>query len=143
VSERIKEFLDLTFRMNGTIHQPNYLVVQWGDLIHSCRLSSVDISYSSFDRDGTALRAELDVWLIADQSVKKRIREENKSSPDVSHTVVVKSGDTLPLLTKRIYGSPTHYLMVAEANGLDDFRNLQPGQEIFFPVLETSTSGKK
>ena len=136
VSERVEEFLKLTFRMNGKIHEPNYLVVEWGDLIFSCRLGSVDINYTSFDRDGTALRAELNVNLIADQSVEKRIAMEDKSSPDVPHTRVVKSGDTLPLLSKEIYGSSAYYLRVAQANNLDNFRNLQPGQEIFFPTLE-------
>ena len=125
--------------MNGTIHEPNFLKVEWGDLIFSCRLGSVDISYTSFNRDGTALRAELDVNLLSDQDVKKRIAKENKSSPDLTHSRIVKSGDSLPLLTKEIYGSSMYYLRVAQANNLDDFRNLTPGQEIFFPPLEQGT----
>jgi nucleoid-associated protein YgaU len=135
VSERVEEFLKLTFRMHGKTHEPSYLVVEWGDLIFSCRLGSVDISYTSFDRDGTALRAELDVTLLADVAVKKRIALENKSSPDVTHSRIVKSGDTLPLLSKEIYGDASYYLRLAQANNLDDFRNLQPGQEIVFPPL--------
>ena len=142
VSERVKEFIDLTFRMNGTIHEPNFLVVEWGGqedggLIFSCRLGSVDVSYSSFDRDGSPLRAELDVTLISDQDVKKRMAKENKSSPDLTHSRIVKSGDTLPLLCQEIYGQATYYLRVAQVNNLDDFRNLRPGQELFFPPLES------
>ena len=62
VSDRVKEFLDLTFRMNGRIHEPNYLKVEWGGrehggLIFSCRLESVNITYTSFDRDGSPPRA--------------------------------------------------------------------------------------
>ncbi len=140
VSERVKEFIDLTFRMNGTIHEPNFLVVEWGGqedggLIFSCRLGSVDVSYSSFDRDGSPLRAELDVTLISDQDVKKRMAKENKSSPDLTHSRIVKSGDTLPLLCQEIYGRSDYYLRVAQVNDLDDFRNLRPGQELFFPPL--------
>lgn len=136
VSDRVRRFLDLTFRMNGKIHEPNYLIVKWGDLIFSCRLESVGITYTSFDRDGTALRAELEISLISDVEVKKRIREEGKSSPDLTHRRIVRQGDTLPLLTKEVYGSSAHYLRVAQANGLDDFRNLVPGQEIVFPVIQ-------
>ncbi len=141
VSDRVKEFIDLTFRMNGSIHEPNFLVVEWGGkddggLIFSCRLASVDVAYTSFNRDGSPLRAELDVRLISDQDVKKRMAQENKSSPDLTHSRIVKSGDTLPLLTKEVYGSSQYYLRVAQANNLDDFRNLTPGQEIFFPPLE-------
>lgn len=143
VSKRVKEFLDLTFRMNGSIHEPNFLLVEWGGkedggLIFACRLASVNVTYNSFDRDGSPLRAELDITLISDKEIRKRLAEENKSSPDLTHHRVVKSGDTLPLLAKEVYGSPGYYLRVAQANQLDDFRNLTPGQELFFPPLENA-----
>ncbi|MDH3915002.1 MAG: hypothetical protein OEU49_06160 [Chromatiales bacterium] len=135
VRERVEEFLKLSFRMSGEIHEPNYLIVEWGDLSFSCRLGSVDITYTSFDKDGKALRAELNVTLPSDISETKRLRQEIKGSPDLSHTRLVKSGDTLASLTKEIYGSSVHYLFVAERNKLDDFRNLTPGQELLFPPL--------
>ena len=135
VRERVDRFLELTFNMNGDTHEPNYLRVEWGEINFSCRLGNVDVSYTSFDRDGKALRAELDVTFISDTEVEKRLREENRSSPDLTHTRVVRSGDTLPLLSKEIYGSSEHYLFIADANELDDFRNLTPGQELFFPPL--------
>lgn len=146
VSERVKQFLDLTFRMNGQIHEPNYLMVEWGGkddggLIFSCRLGDVDVSYTSFDRDGSPLRAELDINLISDQDVKKRMAEENKSSPDLTHSIIVKAGDTLPLLTQQIYGTSAYYLRVAQVNNLNDFRNLTPGQELFFPPLDSQLQG--
>lgn len=105
VSERVKKFIDLTFRMNGSIHKPNFLVVEWGGkedggLIFSCRLSRVNVSYTSFNRDGSPLRAELDVTFISDESIKKRLAKEDKNSPDLTHHRIVKSGDTLPLLSK-------------------------------------------
>jgi hypothetical protein len=141
VSQRVKEFLDLTFRMNGAIHEPNFLLVEWGGtekdgLIFACRLLDVNVTYTSFNRDGSPLRAELDINLIGDQEAKKRMAVENKSSPDLTHSRMVKSGDTLPLLTKEIYGSAQYYLRVAQVNNLDDFRNLTPGQVIIFPPLE-------
>lgn len=138
VAARVKAFLDLTFRMNGSIHEPNYLTVEWGALIFSCRLGSVDVKYTSFDRDGTPLRAELQAAFVADQEVKKRMAEENKSSPDLTHRIVVRAGDTLPLLTQRIYGTTDPYVWVAQVNGLDDFRRLTPGQELVFPPLESA-----
>jgi len=148
VSERVKEFVDLTFRMNGKIHEPNYLMVEWGGkedggLIFSCRLGSVNITYTSFDRGGSPLRAELDIVLVSDREVRKRLGEEGKSSPELTHTRIVKSGDTLPLITRDVYGSPGFYLRVAQVNNLDDFRNLIPGQELFFPPLGSNTKGNE
>jgi hypothetical protein len=141
VSQWVKEFLDLTFHMNGEIHAPNFLLVEWGGteddgLSFSCRLLNVNVTYTSFNRDGSPLRAELDITLISDEESRKRIAKENKSSPDLTHSRMVKSGDTLPLLAKEIYGSAQYYLRVAQVNNLDDFRNLTPGQVIIFPPLE-------
>lgn len=146
VSKRVKEFLDLTFQMNSSTHEPNYLMVEWGGekdggLIFSCRLSNVDVSYTSFNPDGSPLRAELDVTLISDKDTKKRIAEDNKNSPDLTHYRLVKSGDTLPLLSKEIYGSSSYYFRVAQVNHLDDFRNLTPGQSLFFPPLQRDIVG--
>ncbi|WP_437627010.1 CIS tube protein [Sorangium sp. So ce1151] len=141
VKDRVKTFLDVTFRYNGVIHEPNYLLVEWGSLIFSCRLSAVDIKYTAFERDGTPLRAELQVTLISDKAAKARAREEGKTSPDLTHSRVVRSGDTLPLLTRDIYGSSARYLDVARWNRLDDFRRLIPGQEIFFPPLANLGAG--
>jgi len=136
VPDRVKEFLDLTFHMNGDIHEPNYLTVCWGDLTYSCRLSSVDVSYTYFSRDGKPTRAELYANFIADDDVDKRMAQENKSSPDLTHMRLVKNGDTLPLLSKEIYGTSEHYLKLAQYNKLDNFRNLTPGNKIYFPPLE-------
>lgn len=137
VADRVQELLKLTYEMNGAIHEPNYLVVRWGLLSFACRLASAEVSYTSFHRDGTPLRAEVAVELRSDEATKKRLARENKQSPDVTHSRMVRAGDTLPLLCREVYGSAEHYLFVAQKNGLDDFRELAPGQEIFFPPLET------
>jgi hypothetical protein len=36
-------------------------------------------------------------------------------------------------MTERIYGDSKYYLEVAKINGLINFRQLIPGQELFFP----------
>ena len=78
--QRIEDFLKLAFYMNGDTHEPNYLRVSWGDLNFSCRLSSVNINYTSFDRQGNALRAELDLQLISDEDVNKRLAIARENS---------------------------------------------------------------
>jgi len=94
VTERVKQFLDLTFRVNGQIHEPNFLSVEWGTLIFACRLGKVDITYTTFDRDGSPLRAQLNATFMGDQEVKKQMSMDNLSSPDLTHWVTVAEGDT-------------------------------------------------
>lgn len=139
VADQIKTFLELCFRVNGKSHEPNYLKLKWGEgelKNFDCRLEAVDIEYTAFDRNGAPLHALLKTSFIADVDRLKQILAINPTSPDVSHTRIVKSGDTLPLLTKAVYGSTAYYLRVAQFNQLDDFRNLTSGQMILFPPLE-------
>lgn len=143
VTDRVNNLFYVTHRYNGRIHEPNYLRVEWGMLSFDtqsptgfdCRLSCVELTYTAFNRDGTPLRAEAALTLLADVSDERRAKNENQMSPDVTHARIVRSGDTLPLLTKDIYGSADRYLDVARWNELDDFRNLVPGHKLHFPPL--------
>jgi nucleoid-associated protein YgaU len=135
VAKQVANFKTHCWRMNGNVHQPNFLVIRWGRFAFNCRLAKLDISYTLFDTSGDPLRAELAVQFVKDDSAKTIVREAGNSSPDLTHVRTVKSGDTLPLLCSDIYGSPSHYLRVARDNGLDDFRRLVPGQRLRFAPL--------
>lgn len=144
VAERIKQFLELCYKVQGASHEPSYLQLSWDKSVlgpgFDCRLQSVDINYTAFERDGSALHATLAAVFIEDLDPKKKASLDRLSSPDLSHRRVVRSGDTLPLLCREIYGSAEHYLRVAEVNGLDDFRELEPGSALIFPPFELSGS---
>lgn len=143
VSEQIDLFLSMCFYMDGDLHEPKFLKIQWGTGTledFDCRLQSVDIEYTLFDKNGAPLHAVLKTTFIEDNDPSKRIRLEGKNSPDLTHTRIIKSGDTLPLLSKEIYGSSQYYLRLAQFNNIDDFRNLTPGQEIIFPPLDNTTN---
>jgi hypothetical protein len=136
VEERVKNFLDVCYGYDGKIHQPHFLKAQWGILDEACRLVTADVTYTLFGRDGKPLRATIAAVFITAKEAYKREREENKESPDLTHSRIVRAGDTLPLLTEEIYGSGNHYLDVARFNDLDDFRRLAVGSEVSFPPLE-------
>ncbi|MDO7854089.1 CIS tube protein [Hymenobacter convexus] len=136
VQDQVDRFLKLAAHMDGKIHEPKFLAVQWGKFTFPCRLEQAQITYPLFDNSGLPLRAELDTVFIQDQPDAARLRAEGKSSPDLTHVRIVQAHQTLPLLCQEIYGSPGYYLQVAEANGLDNFRNLVPGQRLVFPPLE-------
>jgi len=135
VQQRIDKFLAIAYYAQSESHEPSFLRVKWGAIDFPCRLTSVSINYTSFDRDGSALRAELDITLTSDDDIAKQKALAGKSSPDVSHARLVRGGDTLPLMTQAVYGSTTPMLRVARANGLDHIRGLAPGQTLIFPPL--------
>ena len=131
----ITYFLKFCWMPYSQAHQPLFLKIVWGGISFPCRLSSVDIKYTRFGRDGKPTAAELDIALKGDQSKERQNLTDNFSSPDLTHMRIVKSGDTLPLLCQQIYGDSSYYPTVAQANGLNNFRNLQIGQKLYFPPL--------
>lgn len=139
VAEQVAQFKTLCLNFDGSLHQPKFLKIQWGEgelADFDCRLKTLDIEYSLFDKSGAPLHAVLKTVFVEDLPPPRRERLEGKQSPDLTHSRIVQAGDTLPLLSKQIYGSSAYYVRLAQVNGLDDFRNLTPGQEIIFPPLD-------
>ncbi len=136
VEEQVDKFLKICYKYNGNIHEPNFLNVKWGKFELDCKLKEVDIEYSLFGRGGAPMRAILNAEFEEDIPEENHPQEKGNSSPDITHSHTVKAGDSLPLLARKIYGSSDYYLPLAKANRLDHFRELEPGQEIFFPPID-------
>lgn len=136
IHDQVEEFLDLAGRMDGNIHQPRFLRLEWGDLSFDCRLQAVDVNYTLFNRSGTALRAELDAVFLEDLNPEKLAKQANTNSPDLTHIRMVNSGDTLPLMAYRIYHDPAYYIRVAQANKINNFRRLRTGKMLNFPPVK-------
>lgn len=135
VQERVEKFQSVT-GYNGNIHRPNYLMVVWGKLeVKRCVLKGASIAYKLFKPEGIPLRAVITANFTDNSDDQTRVARAQDHSPDLTHVRRVKAGDTLPALCSEIYGDPALYLKVAEANQIDDFRNLTPGAKIFFPPL--------
>lgn len=135
VEDQIKKLKDIVFKYNGKDHEPNHVQLLWGVLIMFCRLEAMSVKYTLFKPSGVPLRAKIDLKFMGYTKGAAADATDQKSSPDLTHLVVVREGDTLPLLCRQIYKDPAYYFEVARYNGLDDFRRLEPGSELRFPPL--------
>ena len=136
IIDDIEKFKKIVLDYNGNQHKPNYLVISWGSLLFKGSLKDMEITYKLFKPDGTPIRANIHATFKGFIEDNLRVARENNNSPDLTHIRVVGEGDTLPLMTFRIYGDSKYYLEVAKANKLVNFRKLTPGQQIFFPPIE-------
>ncbi|WES99613.1 LysM peptidoglycan-binding domain-containing protein [Chryseobacterium arthrosphaerae] len=136
VEKQLNDFYNATGDFNGTIHKPYNVIVTWGKFKFEGSLTELTIDYKLFNKDGSPLRAIGKATFLESISKDLAARMAKKSSPDLTHKRTVQDGDTLPLMTERIYGDSKYYLEVAKANGLVNFRQLIPGQELFFPPIE-------
>jgi hypothetical protein len=132
----IEKFKKVILDYNGDEHKPNYLVISWGSLLFKGSLTEMDIEFKLFKPDGTPIRAVAKAKFKGFVEDDLRAAQENNRSPDLTHIRIVKEGDTLPLMSYRIYGDSKYYLEVAKVNNIINFRRLKTGQEIFFPPLQ-------
>lgn len=135
INAQVMLFREATTVFRGLYHKPPYLMVQYGLFIMHCVLDETRITYTMFDKLGVPLRAKIYASFIERKESKLNQMFTMLSSPDLTHKVPVKAGDTLPLLTKEIYNDQTYYLQIARVNKIKNFRKLQPGSELIFPPL--------
>lgn len=136
VEKQLKDFYSATGDFNGTIHKPYTVIVTWGKFKFEGSLTELTIDYKLFNSDGSPLRAIGKATFLESISKELAARMGNKQSPDLTHKRTVQAGDTLPLMTERIYGDSKYYLEVAKVNNLINFRQLKPGTELYFPPIE-------
>ena len=143
VTNKIKEFYDACGYVPDT-HRPKYIRIIWGgltlmrfdpDIFDGC-LKNASIQYKLFNDKGLPLRALITANFIETVTVTKEEALKTTSSPDLTHIRIVKEGDTLPAMAGDVYGDFKHYLEVARVNGLQNFRDLTPGQKLFFPPFD-------
>ncbi len=135
VKDQIASLRDVVYKYDGEDHEPNHVRLLWGSFLFYGRLTSMKVDYKMFKPSGEPLRAEIDLAFTGFVSKEEEALRANRSSPDLTHVVEVKSGDTLPLLCSRVYNDSSYYLAVAEVNGIAHFRDIKPGQKLYFPPL--------
>ena len=136
VKTQIKQLKDVVYTYKGDDHQPNIVRLLWGSLIFFGRMKSMSVNYTLFKPSGEPLRAKVqNLSFDGFMSKEEKSLRANRSSPDLTHHIEVKAGDTLPLLCYRIYKDSSYYPAVAKANNIVNFRDIKPGTMIHFPPL--------
>lgn len=135
VKTQIKKLNDIVYKYDGVHHEPNHVRILWGDLIFFGRLESLSIDYTLFKPSGEPLRAKVKLSISSFMSKEEEGLRANRSSPDLSHQIEVKAGDTLPMLCYRVYKDCSYYLEVAKINSITNVRDIKPGSKLHFPPL--------
>ena len=135
VKKQIKNLKDIVFKYDGDEHEPNHVRLLWGDMVFFGRLKKMSVDYTLFKPSGLPLRAKVAMDFIGFMTSKEQSLRAGRSSPDLTHIIVWKAGDTLPRLCYRIYKDCSYYLKVARVNNVTCFRDIKPGTKIFFPPL--------
>jgi LysM repeat protein len=141
VEDAIKKFFDVTAKRQGDTHKPSYLQLNWGAFEFRGFLETASTNYKLFNSAGLPIRASINASFAESISKKEQSTDANQGSPDITHVRIVKEGDTLPLISERVYGDSSFYLEIARINQITNFRKLKKGQKIILPRLNNKANG--
>jgi len=125
-----------SLKKTADIHRPMRMAIVWGTFYMTGVLTKATVNYTMFSPEGIPIRAEMDVEIAESTSLTLVEMAMKLMSPDLSKSIVVKEGDTLPDLCFSEYGDASLYTKIAEVNQLSNFRKLKPGTELLFPPIK-------
>jgi nucleoid-associated protein YgaU len=137
VTSEIARLRGIVYAYQGAEHEPSPVELNWGDELKAfrARLTELTVDYTLFKPDGAPLRAKTKLSFIEALTPKEVAVQGDLQSPDLTHLVRVRAGDTLPNLCQRVVKNASAYLDIAVANDLDGFRSLAPNTILRFPPM--------
>jgi hypothetical protein len=116
-------------------HAPPICEITWGGFFFRGVLDNVSGQFSLFFPDGTPARAKLTVTFKEFIDVRVLVQQNPNQSADHRKTRLVQIGDRLPEIAWEEYGDAAKWRPIADANGIDDPRNLEVGRQLIIPAL--------
>lgn len=144
IAAQLGELRALCYTVNPATNELNFLKVSWGNMdwggykYYAGRMRSLAFSYTLFDRDGTPLRAEARLTLLADRSIELQKSESRLQAPAVAMLTIpaVASLGLMAAGAAHQVSGGIDYLSLAWANDLDNLDDLQPGRTLSAPARE-------
>lgn len=126
-------------RPDPELHINPSLLFVWGnlsadeDIAFPVDLEEFQVTYTMFLPDGTPVRCSVDLTLkeVTDPDTLSKLFQ----SPDHAKLHTVKRGDTLQSISFKEYDTPGEWRRIADANGIDDPLQLEPGTRLLVPPI--------
>jgi nucleoid-associated protein YgaU len=122
--------------IDSELHAPPVCLFIWGAFVFQCIIERVSKRFTMFLPLGIPVRATLSVTLKEYREVDIQVRELGLLSSDLTKSWTVKQGDSLWSIAAKEYGDPADWILIADANGIDNPRVITPGTELVIPVKE-------
>lgn len=133
--DQIKALKAVIWNYEGDIHQPSYVKIVYGDFLFKGICKDFSEKKINVNREGKLIVAEVTLQFESTISPDLANKKAGKESPDMTHYYTVKEGETLPIISNKIYGTTNLYLALAKFNRLNSPRSLKAGEKIIIPPL--------
>jgi hypothetical protein len=134
----VKEFTDKVMAMalvHADIHRPPNVQFVWGDLTFEGVIESLTLRYTMFLSDGKPCRATANLSIKENKTAKEQLEANPRNSPDHTKLRTLKAGETLALLAHEEYDDAAEWRRIADANGINDPKDVKPGTVLTLPPI--------
>jgi nucleoid-associated protein YgaU len=122
---------------NANKKRPPKVTFIWGRFISFAAFAkSLTVQYQLFAPDGQPLRADVKLSLIEAEAGPLPGQNPTTRADGAMGTHTVRAGDSLQAVAYEVYGDPTRWRTIAEANGIDDPHALRRGTALAIPRLD-------
>ncbi|RWO22189.1 LysM peptidoglycan-binding domain-containing protein [Mesorhizobium sp.] len=135
VREQADKFAAL-LEIDNNQHAPPIVRFVWGKLSFTAIIEKLTRKFLLFQADGVPARVSLGVSFKEYRTLPELLRNPRLQSADKSKRRVIVARDSLWLLASREYHDPARWREIAEANDLDDPRDIAAGDWVRVPPLE-------
>lgn len=135
VMSRLRDITKL-LAVDSKLHAPPPVRFNWGPMEFTAIIEKLGRKVTMFRPDGTPARATLSVSFKEYRTLRQQLEAPRRESADKSKRRVVVGRDSLWAIAAREYQDPNEWLRIAEANDLDDPREIAPGDWLVLPPME-------
>jgi nucleoid-associated protein YgaU len=133
-----KRLRDLTalLEIDRDLHAPPPVRFNWGPMEFTAVIEKIGRKVTMFHPDGAPARVTLSVSFKEYRTLRQLIENPRRESADKTKRRVVVGSESLWLIAAREYDDATEWVRIANANDLDDPREISPGDWLELPPIE-------
>ncbi len=133
-----KRLHDLTalLAIDSKLHAPPPVRFDWGTMVFTAVIEKIGRKVTMFHPDGEPARVTLSVTFKEYRTLRDLIEHPRRESADKTKRRVVVGRESLWLIASREYHDADEWVRVAEANDLDDPRQIAAGDWLELPPIE-------
>lgn len=135
VAKRLTEISRL-LEIDRDLHAPPPVRFNWGPMEFTAVIEKLTRKVTMFHPNGTPARATLSVSFKEYRTLPVQLEQPRRESADKSKRRIVVGRERLWSIAAREYGDPNEWPRIAEANDLDDPRDVRPGDWLLIPPME-------
>lgn len=135
VGKRLRDIFKL-LNIDAKLHAPPPVRFNWGPMEFMAIIEKLGRKVTMFHPDGTPARATISISFKEYRTLRQQLEDPRRESADKTKRRIVVGREALWFIAAREYDDPKEWTRIAEANDLDDPREIAPGDWLMLPPIE-------